>query len=189
MSMLSEMWAAWSKSISSLPIGGFLQALSLPLSMLVAWLTFRAGSSNLRYSLVVSDVTAQIKEFSASCREVSQKIERHYLGDYEAGFTAGAAKESRNQILSAIKALDDKRAVLNVFLSKRKAIEIQTRFDQWQNLALGDNFPVTRKEDRCKDYEKPVIDLRRAQSELDRYLAALRKSCIDDGWRLRKTIR
>lgn len=187
--MLNELWRAWSHCITSLTIGGFLQALSLPLSMLVAWITFRAASSNLRYSLLVADVTAQIKEFAESSKKLSGAAESHYLGNYQGGFTAAVAKDSRNAILTEVKALDNRRAVLNVFLTIRKAEEFQKRFDLWQALVIGDSFPVTRKEERCKDYEKPITDLRKAQADFDCYLAELRKCCIDNSWRLRKTIR
>lgn len=189
MSTVSAIWEAWARSISALPIGGFLQALSLPISMVVAWLTFRATSANLRHSLIVSDVSSQIKEFATLSRELSLKVEQHYLGKYTEGFSAGAAKESRNQILASIKCLDDKRAVLGVFLSKKKTVEMEQKFDEWQHLVLGESFPVTRKEERCKEYEKPVVDLKKAQSAFDCYLATLRKSCIDAGWRFQKTLR
>lgn len=188
-SMISELWEGWARAINSLHLGALFQALSLPISMLVAWLTFRATTSNLRYSLLVSDVSEQIKQFSQAAKALSVKIECHYKGKYPDGFTNAAARESRTEILTEVKELENRRSVLEVFLSEPKQEELKAKFDEWQEKVLGDQFPVTKKAECCKDHEKPIQDLRNAQAELERYLAKLRKGCIDSSWRFRKTIR
>jgi len=188
MNTARELWDAWVQSAWTLSVGAYLQAFSLPISMLVAWLTFRATTSNLRYTMVVSEVNEHLKELSKAARDLAADIEEHYMGKYEGGFTANAARESRNSIMSAIKALNDKREVIGVFLRRDRNRELQERFDRWQTMALGDNFPVTRKDDRCKEFEEPVANVRKAQSEFERYLATLRKSCMDERWHLRRAM-
>jgi hypothetical protein len=157
--------------------------------MLVAWLTFKATSANLRYTLVVADVNSQLKEFAESCSSLASDIEKHLLGKYEGGFTASAAKESRKQIMGRIKTIDGRRMVLSVFLRRKKALELKEQFDSWQRTSLGESFPATRKDELCKEYDKPITELQKALTGFECYLADLRRMCIDDGTRFQKILR
>lgn len=188
MNMLCDIWDAWSKAITSLTLGSYLQALSLPISMLVAWLTVKSTSVNLRYTIIVAEVTGQIKALAECCSKLASQIECHYLGSYEGGFTPAAAKESRKRIMAQMKELEDRRAVLNVFLTRKIAAQLEQEFDCWGKAALGENFPVTRKAEICKEFDLPVMELRKAETKFECYLATLRKKCIDHGKKFRRVL-
>ena len=175
--------------MQSLTIGAYLQALSLPLSLLIAWLTFKATTANLHYSLLAEDVTEQIKFLATQCRKIASEVEMHYLGNYDGGFSATSARDSRKRIMAQIKALDDCRAVLNVFLHEKKSLELQKKFDEWQVGLMDDNFPITRKEDRCKEFDPSVVAMRKATSAFECHLADLRRRCLNRRKVFRNTFR
>ncbi len=181
-------WTTWSEIINGLSPGDFFQALSLPASMLVAWATFRWAAADSRHALVIEDVTAQLKEVLNESRLLASKMEKHYMGEYEGGFTTAAARDSRKILMLGFKNIDDRRQVLSVFISSNASSGLQKAFDEWRTVLIGDDFPVLKKSDCCKEYDAPIKAIRGAQLAFEKRLSGLRRDCLCDGLRMRKII-
>lgn len=183
------MWDNWSEFVQRLSAGDFIQALSLPASMLVAWLAFRWAAVDARRSMVITDVADQLREFTQESERIGNLIEQHYTGNYEGTFASSRAKESQQEIFARLRVMDQRRETLKIFLRKSAGSQFTNEFDAWQQTALGESFPVVRKIDCCRIYDPPVMAARDAQQRFSRYLAALRQKCLCDGVRFRKLVR
>lgn len=173
------MWNTWSELISGLSAEAYLQALSLPLSLLVAWLTVRFTANDQKETLVAQETCGIINDICEHSKLIRLSYEEHYKGAYPEGFSAKAVKASQRKIQSLQKDLEIKRQVVNAYLGKNGSGALTKAIDDWlYKLESSENFPVYRKADIFDESDSFFNEMHGAQAVFEASLARIKRDSL-----------
>ena len=171
-------WTLWSDCIKRMSAGAFLQALSLPLSLLVAWLTVRFTVSNHREILIAQEKVKLLDDICTDGRVLRMRYEIHFRGEYKERFCNATVKQSQREIQALIKALEVKRSALGMYLRKRQSDELEVLFDEWLRTLEGDIFPVYRQEDLLRSDSPRFNEIHTGHCKFEAGIAHYKQQCL-----------
>ncbi len=151
-----------------------LQAISIPLTLLVAWFASRWQWKNHQRLLLSQEVIRQLGEVTTSCRDVSGSVEQHMTGSYPNGFSEKRACEARKQIMVAMKSVDRRISQLGQIVTANQERALMKGFDAWKRALTSEPFPVLRQADILGPQSAPVAAIQAAQDVVEQAFGLVR---------------